>query len=591
ALARGRVPVGGADPDWTLEELDAADLVERARTAVDGWDGPPWLKLGWFHAWLLLRDAVSTDAAKADADALFQRLTSAAYRGEVERVSLERRLVERLLAGCERMVVGYAARREHYTAEFSAGIENVAWDSHAGLNSAIFLRTVKLKDFPWNGWLRLATPAPPAAAWNPIAGFTDPAGRLLWAGLGDPAAFPTPYGAGWIGNRAPAPMVTVAPMSPPPGTLRPEPGTGALRPVGPGAAAGVKVVYRVLGSAFHDGTSVTTADLVYPYAVAARWGGSAAGGRGDHDPRVGAATAGLREWLVGVKPVRIDTTVREFAELEFATVTHTLEVYGRRGGLEPDATAAIGPPWSPVPWHVTALMEEAVRRGMAAFSAGEARRRGVPWLDVVRDRPVKARLASLLADLMARSHVPEPLKGLVTPADARERWAALERFHQAHGHFLVTSGPYRLEKWSDDGAVLQVFRDFSYPLGVGSYDRYAIPRAARPVRVEVAEDAITVHAEIEMVEKFSREYRLVREPLERPSRERGPRDVPECRYVAIAADGTLADTGVAPLEGPGVFRVRLKGRVAPGVYTVSLALYLDGNQTNPDLRTVTYRVS
>jgi hypothetical protein len=236
-------------------------------------------------------------------------------------------------------------------------------------------------------------------------------------------------------------------------------------------------------------------------------------------------------------------------------------------------------------------MEEAVRRGVAGFSAEEARARGVPWLDLVRDRRVGQRLAALVTDFAARGQVPEPLKGLVTPADAKERWTALERFHQAHGHFLVTSGPYRLDKWSDDGAVLQVFRDLSYPLGVGSYDRYAIPRAAHPVRVEVAADAITVHAEIERVEKFSREYRLVREPLDRPSPERGPRDVTECRYVAIAADGTLADTGVVPLEPPGVFRLRLTGRVPPGVYTVSLALYLDGNQARADLRTVTYRVS
>ena len=30
----------------------------------------------------------------------------------------------------------------------------------------------------------------PAAAWNPVGGFTDPAGRLLWAALGDPGRSP-----------------------------------------------------------------------------------------------------------------------------------------------------------------------------------------------------------------------------------------------------------------------------------------------------------------------------------------------------------------------------------------------------------------
>ena len=86
-------------------------------------------------------------------------------------------------------------KREYFNAEFSAGIENIGYDSLAGLNAGIFLRTVKLKDFPWNGWLALGIDARPAAAWNPIAGFTDPFGRLMWSALGDPALLPAPYGS------------------------------------------------------------------------------------------------------------------------------------------------------------------------------------------------------------------------------------------------------------------------------------------------------------------------------------------------------------------------------------------------------------
>ena len=92
-------------------------------------------------------------------------------------------------------------KREYFNAEFSAGIENIAFDSIGGMNSAMFLRTVKLKDFPWNGELALALATPPAAAWNPIAGFTDPFGRLLWSALGDPALLPSPNGSEWMFNR------------------------------------------------------------------------------------------------------------------------------------------------------------------------------------------------------------------------------------------------------------------------------------------------------------------------------------------------------------------------------------------------------
>jgi hypothetical protein len=65
----------------------------------------------------------------------------------------------------------------------------------------MFLRTVKLKDFPWNGWLQLGIEQRPHAAWNPIGGFTDPFGRLMRSAVADPAAIPSPYEAVWLPNR------------------------------------------------------------------------------------------------------------------------------------------------------------------------------------------------------------------------------------------------------------------------------------------------------------------------------------------------------------------------------------------------------
>ena len=57
----------------------------------------------------------------------------------------------------------------------------------SGLNAPIFLRTVKLKEYPWNGKLHLGVRDRPAAAWNPVAGFTDVMGRLIWSAVGDSA--------------------------------------------------------------------------------------------------------------------------------------------------------------------------------------------------------------------------------------------------------------------------------------------------------------------------------------------------------------------------------------------------------------------
>jgi hypothetical protein len=124
------------------------------------------------------------------------------YRDTVDRISLERALVGALAGNCRKRVVGYTKKRQYFSAEFTNGIENVGYDSIAGLNAPMFPRTAKLKDFPWNGWLALGIDGAPVAAWNPIGGFDDDFGRLLWSALGDPAELPTPYDAGWMLNRA-----------------------------------------------------------------------------------------------------------------------------------------------------------------------------------------------------------------------------------------------------------------------------------------------------------------------------------------------------------------------------------------------------
>src|SRR5215470_11950850 len=167
--------------------------------------------------------------AKRSVEDLYARLTTGAASSLAERIELERRLVSGLAAGCERVVAGYAVRRERFDSEFSEGVENVARDSQTGFNSSIFVRTVKLKDFPWNGWLKLGIASRAAAAWNPIGGFSDPAGRLVWAAVGDPAFIPAPYGSGWLANRVTAATVTrpaTSEIELPEDALIPEPGTG-----------------------------------------------------------------------------------------------------------------------------------------------------------------------------------------------------------------------------------------------------------------------------------------------------------------------------------------------------------------------------
>jgi hypothetical protein len=188
-------------PDWdaAIEVVDAADLA--ATFALNGWIAPPWARSGWFHAQLLLADDAAPEA-KEHAEEDRRRLTAGRFDDLPERINLERDLVTALTTGCRKVVAGYTVRRETVSAEYSAGIENIGFDAIDGLASPMFVRTAKLKDFPWNGSLALGIDGKPAAAWNPIAGMTDKFGRLLWWAVGDPALIPAPYDAGFMLNRA-----------------------------------------------------------------------------------------------------------------------------------------------------------------------------------------------------------------------------------------------------------------------------------------------------------------------------------------------------------------------------------------------------
>lgn len=204
ALAKSLVPedwtAQGSAWDVAIDEVDAAVLVNRSMMATNGWIAPPWLRSGWFRTTQILTP-VDDESRQARVRADLDRLESGAYASGAERINLERDVVSTLAASCHAGVVGYTVKREYVSAEYSAGIENIGFDSIAGLDSPIFVRTAKLKDFPWNGWLSIGMDSRPTAAWNPIAGFTDAFGRLMWYAIGDTALLPSPDGAGWMLNR------------------------------------------------------------------------------------------------------------------------------------------------------------------------------------------------------------------------------------------------------------------------------------------------------------------------------------------------------------------------------------------------------
>jgi len=582
ALSAAGVTVS-ADAEARVEEITLASLLAGVETRMAGWQGPPWLKEGWFQAWLLEAPALPA-AAREAAEETFRRRREGAPLAAAARINLERRVVGQATAGCERVVLGYTVRREALNDDYNEGVENIAVDSQAGVGSPIFLRTVKLKDFPWNGWLHVGVEGGARAAWNPVAGFNDAAGRAVWAAVGDPALLRDPDNARLIPNRARPQSIDEG------GDVATDalvPAAGELKPAGPGVTAQQKIVYRVLLSNLHDGQKMSVADILYPYAFASRWGVS---GARAYDPEVDRATAAQRQALAAVRVVRVDMEVRAVDDQQYVYQVPLVEVY-LKSSLDPRYAAAVAPPWSPVPWPVMALMEQAVERGVGAFSEREARRRHVPWLDLVRDRRTTAALAGLVKDFERRAWVPDALRGLVTPEQARARWRALAQFHGRTGHFLVTAGPYQLGRVTGESATLPVFRDFTYPLGVGSFDQYALPVRAYVRAVDRRGDKLAIQADVENVEKAGRSYKIVREPFTpAPPGERTREPLTVHWTVLGPGDDVIAAGASRDVQG-GRLVVDLAGRVArPGAYRVVLALALNGNLVNPEVKVVPFRV-
>lgn len=506
-----RVEAAGAaqgDAAAKIELVDVDALMAKARKGYNRWSEPPWIRQGWFHAYLLLAPP-APDARIEDA---VRRLMRGEYRSLAQRIELERGLVERLQRGCERAVIGYTLRREHYATEYSAGVENVGYGALEGLASSIFPRTVKLRDFPWNGWLNVAAPAAPSSSWNPLGGFQDTFGRLVWSALADPAFLPSPHGGTWIENRVHASV-----------------------------QGGGRIVYRVHNSLFHDGTPMSYADLAYAYEFG--------------NPRRPKA----------VRLVRVEQETLAFGEDKLTYQVPVVEV--DVDGVARGYAAAAAPPWSTLPWHLLALLHEGARRGYFRLDQ----------VDPVRDPEAVKRLGELARELQERAHVPATLTSLVDPKEARERYRRLREFHAAHGHWLVTNGPYRLERWDGTKAVLTVFRDPSYPNGLGRYNVYAIPLKAHVTRVERRPGGADVHLEAERLQREGREVRIVRGAPEKG------RSL-ACRYVLLGAKGRVAAAGEVRAGADGRCSLRLKGAVG----RLLIAGVLDDGVANAPIRAVAW---
>ena len=258
--------------------------------------------------------------------------------------------------------------------------------------------------------------------------------------------------------------------------------------------------------------------------------------------------------------------MRRYSDITFTYVVPVVEVYLNAAAADAEELAALAPPWSATPWHVMVLMEEAVKRGVGAFSAAEARRRGVRWLDLARDPKTREELGAIL-DGLARA---EPRPGARSsawwrPTRRRPAGPRCAQFAQRRGHYLVTNGPYQLEKWTDGGGRARRVPRHEQPArasgaSIASPSR-GVPTSRASPRVAIGWRSRRRSSGWRSSSASTAWSASRWAPA--PARRSG-RSLPACRYVVLGADGDGGRrrflprrAGPSPDRGP-------KGRLKPG---------------------------
>jgi hypothetical protein len=154
---------------------------------------------------------------------------------------------------------------------------------------------------------------------------------------------------------------------------------------------------------------------------------------------------------------------------------------------------------------------------------------------------------------------------------------------------LVTNGPYRLKAWSPDAFIFEVVRDFTYPVGLGTFNGLTYPARALNIGIERRGDLVLVSADAEFAVKQQRDHRLVRVPLQ-PDTLRGTLPIrPESQYVVIGQDGRVADAGSLARQPDNRLALSLTAKLQSGVYTLFTAIFLDGNAVSPAIGRIELR--
>ena len=215
-------------------------------------------------------------------------------------------------------------------------------------------------------------------------------------------------------------------------------------------------------------------------------------------------------------------------------------------------------------WDVLAIGNLAEENGELAYGTEKAGAASIEQTSFVGGPSLEI-LAKYLDQAIADSYIPyAPTMGqYVKPEEAKARYEALKAWYTAHGHFMVGTGPYYLDKayLTESSAVLKSFAD--YPDLADRWSIYSTPK--------IAEVTLDGAGQVKIGDAATFDVTVTFEGNPYPAAE-----IKQVKYLLYDATGTIVAVGQATPVEDGKYTVDLAtdvtSKLAAGTNKLELAV-------------------
>ena len=385
------------------------------------------------------------------------KLTQEIYKGDFENSEKRSQLIQNaIIEGINESVrIFLASKIDQYVV--NENVEGVINDLGAGVPTRFTPINVKTNDEE----LTVGVKQIYQGAWNPIMGLTDTYSRHIWGIISDPITFKHPFTGETFPVRAEWKVETLGPdekIKVPIESKMWNPILQKWENVSSETFATSKVTLDFKFSNWHNGESMDMNDILHSLYFTMEWGTQTDENDKTFDTEFTPRAAQSIQTIIAIN--QLDE--------------NTVEVYVNYWHFDENEIAEWASLWSPVPWEITASMEEAVTDGKVSFSRSGATNKNVNWLSLIVPKDAEI-IKGYLQEYKDSKFIPNSLKENQKSWEYYEnRYNSSIKWIENNNHAVISNGPFYLEAYSPESRTITVkaFEDKSYPHKIGKWSEF-----------------------------------------------------------------------------------------------------------------------